>query len=115
MDKGYSNTDSVSIDCDWCGVSFTTPPIKPLGRSRYYCSKDCGGAADFPMIAILSVPMLILGIPNLLFYYPESFGRDLLFFLMGLGFFYWSFQLWRIRRKTPKGSRKEPQLDNDVG
>ena len=107
MNEEDRNIDGVSYDCNWCRVSFTTTPIKSKWKGRYYCSRDCSRAGWLPVYAIPTVFAFLVSIPNLLFYYPEMFSSSLAGLLAGLALFSFSIDIWNVRRKTPKGSRKE--------
>ena len=115
MDKEPQDIDDASYVCEWCGVSFTHTPIRIRMNLRYYCSVDCNHAGHFPAYAIVSAFGLLAALSSLLLPYPESFGIFIIGFTIGLLYMLCSFHTLRKRRKTPRGSRNEQHLDNDVG
>jgi len=104
-----------SFECDWCGVTFTKVPITTKRKTRYYCSSDCSRAEDFFVFAIMSGFGFFVSIAALIVHIPERFGTCLLGIIIGFIGFFCSLDIRKIRRRTPKGSRKEQYLDNEIG
>lgn len=115
MDKEPSDIDGVSFDCDWCGISFTYTPITAIMKANYYCSMDCCHAGYFLSYTIASAFGFLVALSSLLLPSPGNLGIFILGFAIGLLYLLGSFHTGRKRRRTPKGSRKEQHLDNDVG
>lgn len=104
-----------SFECDWCGATFTKEPITNIRKTRYYCSSDCIRARDFFAVVILSGFGFFATIATLILPIPDRFERCLLAAIIGFIGFFLSLDIWKIRRRIPKGSRKEQYLDSDIG
>lgn len=120
MEDEHGIIHGESNECDWCGVTFTNTPYTTKRKSSCYCSLDCSRTGDFLAATIVlaigflgSISTLILEIPDVSIedkIVTCVFGVILVF----IGFIL-SRDVWKIRRRIPKGSRKEQHLDNDIG
>ena len=115
MDEEPLDIDGLSFDCDWCGVSFTRTPITTKRKTSCYRSMDCSRAGDLPVFAIMSGFGFLIGPFSLVLNNPDCFNMFILGFFIGFIFLFCSFDTWKIRRKTPRGSKTEQHLENDVG
>lgn len=112
MDDEFENDGDEPFVCDWCGVYFNKSPYLTKRRTKHYCSLDCGRVRDFFVFAIMSTFGFVMGILILLTSHPEKFSISLLGIILGFVFFVCSFDVWRIRRKTPRDSRRGLHIDN---
>ncbi|MGY5858981.1 MAG: hypothetical protein RTU63_06405 [Candidatus Thorarchaeota archaeon] len=103
-----------SFECDWCGVTFVKTPIINKRKTRCFCSSDCARAEDFIVFAILSAFGFFASIVALLLPFPDRFEVSLLGVIMGFIGFFCGFDNWKVRRKTPRGSRKGQYLDRNI-
>ncbi|MGY5871247.1 MAG: hypothetical protein RTV72_03290 [Candidatus Thorarchaeota archaeon] len=103
-----------SFECDWCGVTFAKAPITNKRKTRHYCSSDCIRAEDFFVFAILSAFGFLVSITALLLHIPDWVSICLLGAIMGFIGFFCGLDNWKVRRRTPRGSRKEQYLNNDI-
>jgi hypothetical protein len=104
-----------SYECDWCGLSFVKTPITNKKKTRYYCSSDCARAKDFIVFALLSAFGFFASIAAFLVPIPDRFDIIFLGAVMGFIGFFCGFDNWKVRRRIPRGSRKEQYLSNDIG
>ncbi len=115
MEDEHGIIHDESYECDWCGVTFTKEPITNKRKSKYYCSSDCRRAEDFFAFAILSGFGFFASIAALMLPIPDRFERCLLAAIVGFISFFCALDNWKVRRRTPRGSRKEQYLDSDIG
>ena len=114
MEDGHEVIRGESFECDWCGVTFAKAPITNKRKTRYYCSSDCARAQDFFVFAIMSAFGFLVSIAALLLPLPDRFEISLLGAVMGFICFFCGLGNWKVRRRTPRGSRKEQYLNNDI-
>ncbi|MGY5879200.1 MAG: hypothetical protein RTV31_03070 [Candidatus Thorarchaeota archaeon] len=108
------NIHDESFECDWCGVTSTKAAVTTRRKTRFYCSLECSRAEDFVVFAILSAFGFLASITTVLVPIPDGFSVGLLAAIMGFITFFCALDTWKIRRRTPRGSKKEQYFDNDI-
>ena len=105
---------SESFECDWCGVTFGHAPITNKKKTKQYCSSDCIRAEDFFVFAIVSAFSFLVSITAPIIQNPDWFIVCFFGAVLGFSFFFCGLDNWKVRRRTPRGSRKEQHLSNDI-
>ena len=93
----------------------TKAPITNKRKTRFWCSSECSRAEDFFAFAILSTFGFLASITTLFLPVPDKFGVSLLAAIVGFVTLFCALDNWKIRRRTPRGSKKEQYLNNDIG
>jgi hypothetical protein len=98
-------------ECDWCGVLMDKPVCLSRRGAKHYYSFDCSRARDLHTFIILSLFGIFTGILSQ--FVPQE-NRLILGVSLGLLFTCCSYDVYRIREKVPRGSRKGFRHENGV-
>ena len=100
--------------CDWCGVLMDKPACSTRRGTKHFCSLDCSTARDLPAFIILSLFGFFTGIFSIFTPHENRLILLILGAILGLLFSYCSYDVYRIRKKVPRGSRKGFRLEEGV-
>ena len=100
--------------CDWCGVLMDKPACSTRRGTKHFCCLDCSTARDLPTFIILSLFGFFTGIFSIFTPHENRLILLILGAILGLLFSYCSYDVYRIRKKVPRGSRKGFRLEEGV-
>ena len=101
-------------ECDWCGVLMDKPVCSTRRGTKHFCSIDCSRARDLPAFIIMSLFGFFTGIFSPFAPHENRLALLILGISLGLLFTYCSYDVYSIRGKVPRGSRKGFRLEGGV-